>query len=116
MTMSNETQKSVLDRLWSTETGAGLTILRNIVTSTNSSMGGSSIEPDTPLSPNVTPKYVWDKDDQGQVWLVQKAVKYGLSRFAADAWSAPSYLKTNMDDTYGGYICGVTDASCSSGD
>lgn len=38
MTMSNEPQRSVLDLLQSTERGAGLTILRNIVTSTNSDM------------------------------------------------------------------------------
>ncbi|KAH7007118.1 glycoside hydrolase family 30 protein [Ilyonectria destructans] len=75
MTMSNEPQRSVLDLLQSTERGAGLTILRNIVTSTNSDMS-----------------------------------------VAADAWSAPSYMRTIMDDTYVGCICGVTGVSCSLGD
>ena len=34
----------------------------------------------------------------------------------ADAWSADGYMKTNNTDTYGGYLCGVWNTSCASGD
>ena len=58
---ASSTQKQALDLLFSTSTGAGLTILRNRIGSGGS---GDSILPTSPGSPGGTPKYVWDRDDR----------------------------------------------------
>ncbi|KAG8981756.1 hypothetical protein FRB90_007028, partial [Tulasnella sp. 427] len=38
---------------------------------------------------------------------------YGVSTIYADAWSAPGFMKTNGDQSNGGYLCGVTGETCS---
>lgn len=43
-------------------------------------------------------------------------MKYGVKTFYGDAWSAPGFMKTNGKDTNGGQLCGVSGATCSSGD
>ncbi|VDC06962.1 unnamed protein product [Peniophora sp. CBMAI 1063] len=106
-------QKQTLDLLFNTSTGAGMTILRNRVGSGGT---GDSIEPTSPGSPTATPKYVWDGNDSGQVWFSQQAQSYGVDTFYADAWSAPAFMKTNNNENSGGYLCGVTGETCSSGD
>jgi glucuronoarabinoxylan endo-1,4-beta-xylanase len=109
--LSAANQQQVLDLLFSQTTGAGMSILRNGISST-----GSSIQPTNPGGPNATPRYVWNGDDDGQVWLSKKAQSYGVNRFYANAWSAPGYMKTNNDEANGGTLCGLQGASCSSGD
>ncbi|GAA2660385.1 glycoside hydrolase family 30 beta sandwich domain-containing protein [Paractinoplanes durhamensis] len=109
--LSEANQKQVLDLIFSRDTGAGLSILRNGISST-----ASSIEPNNPGGPNATPQYVWDGDDDGQVWLSKQAQSYGVNRFYANAWSAPGYMKTNGNEANGGTLCGLPGASCSSGD
>ncbi|RDW85809.1 hypothetical protein BP5796_04134 [Coleophoma crateriformis] len=98
----------VLDMLFSNSTGAGLTILRNIITT-------GLIEPTSPGSPSATPTYVWDGSDGEQVWLSQQAASYGVKTIYANAWSAPKFMKTNNNVDEGGYVCGVTGETCSSG-
>ncbi|KAF8289101.1 glycoside hydrolase [Clavulina sp. PMI_390] len=102
-----------LDLLFNTTTGAGLTILRNRI---GSGGVGDSIEPVGPSSPSGTANYTWDGVDAGQVWFSTKAMSYGVKTFYADAWSAPGFMKTNGADSNGGYLCGVTGETCSSGD
>jgi glucuronoarabinoxylan endo-1,4-beta-xylanase len=109
--MSATNQRQVLDLIFSRDTGAGLSILRNGISSTS-----SSIQPTNPGGPNATPRYVWNGDDDGQVWLSKQAQSYGVSRFYANAWSAPGYMKTNGDEANGGTLCGLQGASCASGD
>ncbi|TFK18619.1 xylanase [Coprinopsis marcescibilis] len=101
-----------LDYLFSTETGAGLTIIRNRIGSTTN----DSILPRSPGSPSGAPQYVWDKSDSRQVWFSQEARKYGVTTIYADAWSAPAFMKTNNNEANGGWLCGVTGRSCASGD
>lgn len=105
-------QKQGLDLLFSTTTGAGLTIVRNRIGSGGT---GDSIEPTSPGSPTATPQYTWDGDDSGQVWLSKQAMSYGVKTFYADAWSAPGFMKTNGQEANGGYLCGAGH-TCSSGD
>lgn len=69
-----------------------------------------------PGGPNATPHYVWNGDDDGQVWLSKQAQSYGVSRFYANPWSALGYMKTNGDEANGGSLCGLSGASCASGD
>ncbi len=109
--MSTQNQQQVLDLLFSPTTGAGMNILRLGISST-----GSSIQPTNPGGPNATPRYVWDGNDDGQVWLSKQAQSYGVSRFYANPWSAPGYMKTNGDEANGGALCGLSGASCASGD
>ncbi|MDT7788572.1 MAG: glucuronoarabinoxylan endo,4-beta-xylanase [Pseudonocardiales bacterium] len=105
-------QREILDLLLSRSTGAGMSILRLGIGST----AANSIQPTNPGGPNATPRYVWDRDDESQVWLAQQAKAYGVNRFYADAWSAPGYMKTNGDEANGGSLCGLSGASCASGD
>lgn len=116
--LSPKNQSYVLDLLFSQERGAGFTILRNGIGSSNSSESNymNSIEPYSPGSPNAKPHYVWDKYNSGQFPLAQQAKARGLPYLYVDAWSAPGYMKTNDDENYGGYICGITDETCKSGD
>ena len=58
---------------------------------------------------------MWDGSDGEQVWLSQQAASYGVTTIYADAWSAPAFMKTNGAVANGGYLCGVTGETCSSG-
>jgi len=66
----------VLDLLYNTTTGAGMTILRvGIGSSPNSTNDWmNTIEPVGPSSPSGTPNYVWDGKDSGQLWVAQQGV------------------------------------------
>jgi O-glycosyl hydrolase len=116
--LSEANQRYALDLLFNTTSGAGFTILRNGIGSSPDSSSDHmvSIQPKNPGGPNAEPKYVWDGNDNSQVWLSKEAVKYGVKTFYANAWSAPGYMKTNGNDANGGSLCGVSGASCSSGD
>jgi O-glycosyl hydrolase len=117
MGLSVANRYKIVDLLFNNEVGAGLTLLRNGIGSSNSSDKDfmNSIMPFSPGSPSVTPTYRWDYNDSSQVWLAQQASFYGV-RIIADAWSAPSFMKTNLDDAHGGYLCGVSGTACPSGD
>lgn len=110
--LSAPKQREILDLLLSRSTGAGMSILRLGIGST----AANSIQPTDPGGPNATPRYVWDRDDESQVWLAQQAKAYGVNRFYANAWSAPGYMKTNGDEANGGTLCGLAGTSCASGD
>ncbi|MFG1696236.1 glycoside hydrolase [Nonomuraea sp. NPDC049309] len=100
-------QREVLDLWFDREKGAGLSILRLGI---GSSPAGSpydhmvSIQPEDPGGPDAPPAYVWDGDDNSQVWVAKQAKRYGVERFFADAWSAPGYMKDNGDDKNGGTL------------
>ncbi|KAF3402903.1 hypothetical protein DPV78_004415 [Talaromyces pinophilus] len=104
-------QTQVTNYLFSTTTGAGLTILRNRIAA-----GSGSIEPNAPSGPNAQPTYTWDGNDAGQVWWSKQARAKGVKYIYADAWSAPAFMKTNDNVANGGYLCGTTGETCSSGD
>ncbi|KAJ2902521.1 Glucuronoxylanase XynC [Zalerion maritima] len=111
--MDSGPRKDALDYLFSQTTGAGLSIIRNRIGSGGS---GDSILPSSPGCTTCAPNYVWDNDDAGQVWFTKNAMEYGVEQVYVDAWSAPGFMKTNGDQSNGGYLCGVSGASCSSGD
>lgn len=50
------------------------------------------------------------------MWVSKRAQEYGVKTFYANAWSAPPFMKTNGNENNGGYLCGVSGQSCSSGD
>ncbi|KAK5651584.1 hypothetical protein OQA88_11857 [Cercophora sp. LCS_1] len=117
--LSETEQRRALDLLFSMDKGAGLSILRNGIGSSPDMRDDHmvSIQPKSPGGPNAAPQYVWDKSDNGQLWVSREAVHtYGVKTIYANAWSAPGYMKTNGNDANGGSLCGVSGASCSSGD
>lgn len=117
--LSEPLQRYALDLLFNRTSGAGFSILRNGIGSSPDSSSDHmvSIQPKNPGGPNAAPKYVWDGNDNSQVWVSTEAVKtYGVKTIYANAWSAPGYMKTNNNDANGGSLCGVSGASCSSGD
>lgn len=109
LNITEQNQQELLDLLYSTETGIGFSILRNGIGSSNSSYNDwmNTILPESPGSPDGTFNYEWDEYDSGQFFLAQQAVKYGVDRIYANAWSAPGFMKTNNDDANGGLLCGV---------
>lgn len=117
--LSETLQRYALDLLFNRTSGAGFSILRNGIGSSPDSSSDHmvSIQPKNPGGPSAAPKYVWDGNDNSQVWVSTEAVKtYGVKTVYANAWSAPGYMKTNNNDANGGSLCGVSGASCSSGD
>jgi O-glycosyl hydrolase len=117
--LSEPLQRYALDLLFNRTSGAGFSILRNGIGSSPDSSSDHmvSIQPKNPGGPNAAPKYIWDGNDNSQVWVSTEAVKtYGVKTVYANAWSAPGYMKTNNNDANGGSLCGVSGASCSSGD
>jgi O-glycosyl hydrolase len=112
---STERQQA-LNLLMSTSSGAGLDIVRNEI----SADPGTTIEPNSPGSPGAAPTYLSlasINQDQGQLWFDQQAkASFGVNTFFADAWSAPAFMKTNGSQDNGGQVCGVSGASCASGD
>ncbi|HLN20945.1 MAG TPA: glycoside hydrolase [Bacteroidales bacterium] len=84
-----EPQRSeVLDILFSTDKGAGLSIVRNIV-GDGGTVGGAS--------PTYQPKegvFEWTGDED-QIWLMKEAEKRGCTRFMSTVWSPPAWMKDN---------------------
>jgi O-glycosyl hydrolase len=116
--LSPANQAYVLDLMFSLENGgAGFAILRNGIGSSNSSASNfmNSIEPISPGSPTAPPSYVWDRNNSGQFPVAQMAYERGLEKLYGNAWSAPGFMKTNDDENNGGYLCGVANTSCSTG-
>jgi O-glycosyl hydrolase len=116
MNAPSAVQQQVLSLLYSPSSGAGLTILRNEI----SADPGITIEPTAPSSPAAQPTYLplsAVDQDQGQLWFAQQIkADYGVTNVFADAWSAPAFMKTNDSQINGGTLCGVPDATCTSGD
>lgn len=103
--LSPAKQKQVLDLLF-TPAGADFSLLRNGIGSSTSDRYDlmKTIEPVSPGSPDATPNYVWDGNDNSQVWLSKQALRRGVRAIYADAWSAPGFMKTNGSDSNGGSL------------
>jgi O-glycosyl hydrolase len=115
MNASSSVQQTVLQDLYGTTTGAGLTILRNEI----SADSGDTIEPTAPSSPSATPAYASlasINQDMGQLWFAQQIkADFGVTNVYADVWSAPAFMKVDDATDNGSALCGVSGATCSSG-
>ena len=89
MEMSEPARTEILDALFSRQTGAGLSMVRNIV-------GDGSPLPDG--VPTTQPsKGDWQgSGDEGQLWLMHEASRRGATRFMSTVWSAPAWMKDNQ--------------------
>jgi hypothetical protein len=96
---SEKNRDELMDLLFSTEKGAGFSILRNGIGSslTSESDWMNTFAPDNPGSPTAEPTYKWDGKDSGQLWVAKTAVeKYGLKYVYGNAWSPPFYMKVSF--------------------
>ncbi|KAI1761743.1 glycoside hydrolase family 30 protein [Hypoxylon sp. FL1150] len=112
-------QRELLDLLFNTTSGAGLSIIRNGIGSSpdSSSDHMNTFAPKDPGGPTAAPQYSWDGKDSGQLWLSKTAYEeYGVRQIYGDAWSAPGYMKSNGNENNGGTLCGVTGTNCRTGD
>ena len=106
--LSSDNQQAVTRILFDENVG-GLSIVRNDIGSTNT----SSILRTCPKTPDGPFDYTWDGSDTCQVNLTKTALKYNPNVYVyADAWSAPGCMKTNGDESNGGFICGVRGSNC----
>lgn len=83
----------ILDLLFSTTAGAGLSIVRNIIPAGD------------PRRPGIEPsegQWNWS-GDADQIWLMREAAKRGCTRFMSTAWSPPAWMKDN-NSTVGGHL------------
>ncbi|SPN98361.1 uncharacterized protein DNG_01406 [Cephalotrichum gorgonifer] len=104
---SEKYKQELLDLLFSRETGAGLSIIRNGIGSSTSSNSDwmNTFAPDNPGGPDAEPVWKWDGKDSGQLWVSQQAVeKYGVTQIYGNAWSPPAYMKTNNNENNGGNL------------
>jgi len=81
-------QKKLCDALFSTQTGAGLSILRHRVP--------LEIEPS---------QGVWDfTQDSDTVWFTKQALARGVEKVWGTVWSPPAWMKSNNDVNNGGEV------------
>lgn len=111
-------RREMLDLLFNTERGAGLSILRLAIGSSTDGVYDHmrSIAPHDPGGPLAPARYEWDGVDGGQVWAAREAMRYGVRRFYACAWSAPGYMLTNGSDVGGGVVRGLPGTPADGGD
>ena len=100
--MQEPQRTDLVNLLFSTDVGIGLSILRVEVLSgnhdaaNNGSTGGGALQPD--INTHEPSEGVWDwEGDKCQVWLMQQAQQRGVSRLMSTVWSAPAWMKTNND-------------------
>ncbi|MFI6735204.1 glycoside hydrolase [Nonomuraea sp. NPDC050451] len=105
--LPEDKQREILDLWFSRDKGAGLSILRLGIGSGPADSPYDqmvSIQPADPGGPDAPPAYVWDGDDNSQVWMAKAAQEYGVRRFFAVPWSAPGYMKDTGEDRNGGRL------------
>jgi O-glycosyl hydrolase len=107
MKLPPEARQEVLDLLFSTTKGAGVSIIRNCIGDGGLTAEGKTWGTDTdgPV-PTIEPKegqWNWT-GDEAQVWLMKEAAQRGCTRFISAAWSPPAWMKTNNSVINGGNL------------
>jgi glucuronoarabinoxylan endo-1,4-beta-xylanase len=106
-TFPKKGQQTVLDLLFSTKWGAGLSITRNIVGDGGVIEDGSIWgKPFNGPTPSIEPKPgVWNwKGDEEQVWFMREAMRRGCGRHLSTVWSPPFWMKDNNSVIHGGRV------------
>lgn len=85
-------RSEILDLLFSTEKGAGLSMVRNVVG--DGGTWGTAQNGSTPSIEPAPGQWNWSGDEE-QIWLMQEAKARGCSRFISTVWSPPAWMKTN---------------------
>lgn len=91
----------ILDLLFSSQKGAGVSILRNIV-GDGGTWGNATDGPTPTIEPEMG---VWNwTGDEDQIWLMRQAKGYGCTNFLSTVWSPPSWMKTSNAVDGGGSL------------
>ena len=96
--MQEPQRTELLDLLFSTDVGIGMSILRSEITSghdkNNASTSPSVLEP--AMNTHEPSEGVWDwEGDEGGVWMMQQAQQRGVACLMSTVWSPPAWMKTN---------------------
>lgn len=91
----------ILDLLFSTEKGAGVSILRNIVG--DGGTWGNDIDGPTPTIQPAEGVWNWTGDED-QIWLMRQAKGYGCTHYFSTVWSPPGWMKTSNAVDGGGSL------------
>ena len=99
MKFPEPSRTEILELLFSQSSGAGFSIVRNEIGS------GGGI-PATSSTQTIEPaEGVWNwTGDEGQIWVMNQARRYGVTTFVSSVWSPPAWMKTNGSVTNGGYL------------
>ena len=106
-TLPKEAQAEVLDLLFSSEKGAGLSITRNVVGDGGVIEDGSQWgKPFNGPTPSIEPeKGVWNwNGDEEQIWFMREAAKRGAVHNIGTVWSPPFWMKDNKSVIHGGHV------------
>ena len=106
-TFPGRAREKVLDLLFSTTHGAGLSITRNIVGDGGVIEDGSIWgKPFNGPTPSIEPSQgVWNwKGDEEQIWFMREAMRRGCMRHLSTAWSPPAWMKDNDSVIHGGRV------------
>jgi glucuronoarabinoxylan endo-1,4-beta-xylanase len=94
-------REQVLDLLFSRVSGAGFSMLRNIIG--DSGVWGTPLDgPSASIEPEEA-TFRFD-GDQDQIWLMNEAKKRGCETLISSVWSPPAWMKTNGDVCNGGAL------------
>lgn len=94
-------RSEILDLLFSTTKGAGLSIVRNVVG--DGGNWGDAANGPTPSIEPVPGEWNW-RGDEDQIWFMQEAGSRGCMRYMSTVWSPPAWMKTNAEVTNGGRL------------
>lgn len=92
-------RNEILDLLFSTAKGAGLSIVRNIIGDGGS--WGTPLNGPTPSIEPIEGKWNW-AGDEGEIWFMRQAAARGCTRYISTVWSPPAWMKTNNNVIHGG--------------
>lgn len=93
MIFPESSRQKILDLFFSQKAGIGLNIVRNLV---GDGVATSTVEPKEG-------EWNWTGDED-QIWLMNEAKKYGVTRFMSTVWSPPAWMKTNNSVINGGEL------------
>jgi glucuronoarabinoxylan endo-1,4-beta-xylanase len=91
----------VLDLLFSSDRGAGFSIIRNIIG--DGGTWGNRLDGPTSTIEPAKGQWRWTGDED-QIWLTREAVARGCESVLASAWSPPAWMKSNGSVINGGYL------------
>ena len=104
MEFPEKERQEILDLLFSTDEGAGFSIVRNMVGDGGINEWGNEIDGPTPtIWPKEDGPFVWTGDED-QIWLMNQAKNYGVEKFVSTVWSPPAWMKTNNSVIRGGEV------------
>jgi len=106
-TFPKKDQEIILDLLFSTTRGAGLSITRNIVgdggVTEDGGIWGIPINGPTPTIEPRRGAWSWTGDED-QIWFMRQAQKRGCRRHLSTVWSPPAWMKDNASVIHGGRV------------